>query len=174
MAHKNILEKNQDTLDKNIISAEKMVDKQEVKKAIATTSTLNKYLETDEEYDVRLAELRKQDYVNTYDLKLKAVNIPGHTLIWASTDENAAPSISELRSRGYRVVQDQEFVATGSHSSKGAGFHILMACPNDIADKRKAALAKRSKDEYEKVFKKETIDRDGKKDFLYQENKISK
>lgn len=169
---KKVEEKNQETLNKNIIPAQETVAKQEEKKAISINSALNKYLESDEEYDARLAELRKKDFVNTRELKLKNVEIPGHKTIWASSDPKAKPSIVELKSRGYRIVNDIEFVPTESHSIEGAGFHILMACPNDIADKRKAALDKRAKDDMDKVYQKKVESQDGKKDFLYQENRI--
>jgi hypothetical protein len=171
---KKIAEKNQQVLDKNVIPAQETVVKQEIKKAIDANSVLNKYLETDEEYDARLAELRKQDYVNTREINLKHVEIPGHTTIWASTDPKAKPSIMQLKARGYRIVNDVDFVPTGSHSVEGAGFHILMACPNDIATKRKAALDKRAKDDMERVFKKKIEVKDGEKDFLYQENTFAK
>lgn len=168
---KKIAEKNQEIFDKNVIPAQEIVALQESKKAISANSVLNKYLESDEEYDVRLTELRKKDYVNTRETKLKNINIPGHKTIWASTDPQAKPSMSELRARGYRVVNDVDFVETGSHSTHGAGFHILMACPEDIANKRKTALEKMAKDDMDKVFKKKIVAKE-QKSFVYQENRI--
>lgn len=168
---KKIEEKNQEILARATVPAEEIFAKQESKKAVSVNAALNKHLETDEEYDARLAEIRKKDFVNTRELKLRNIEIPGHKTMWASTDPKAKPSIIELKSRGYRIVNDVAFVPTESHSVEGAGFHILMCIPDDIADKRKEALSKRAKEDMDKVFQKKIESQDSKKDYLYQENR---
>ena len=171
---KKTIEKNQDIINKNVIPAQETFEKQETKKAVSANSALNKYLETDEEYDARLAELRKKDYVNIREFKLKPFHIPGHKTMYGSTDPKSKPSMSELMARGYRIVNDVDFVESGSHSIVGAGFMIPMACPEDIANKRAEALAKLAKDDMDKVFKKKVVARDGEESFIYQENRIER
>ena len=167
-----ISKKNEDLLAKNQVSGQEVVKKQLKKKAEEVSSNLNKYLETNEEYDARIKELEKKDAIVTNEIKLRNINIPGHTSIWASTDPQAKPSIRDLQARGYRVVSDIDYVPTGSHSIEGAGFHILMTCPNHIADRRKNALAEKAKDQYNRVFKKKVEDQESDDDFLYAQNKI--
>lgn len=169
-----VVKKNLDLLEKNQTSAKEIVKKQVKKKVVETNSILNRFLESPEERDERLTKIRAQDVIVTNEIQLKSFTIPDHQTIWASTDPKAKPSMLELKRRGYSVVTDVDYIATGSQSIEGAGFHIPMACPNDIAKRRRDALAKKSQDQYEQVFKKETLFKDGDKDFLYQNNKVEK
>lgn len=156
-----------------------VLNEQEEKKQNNSNAVLNNLLEDDAEYDARLAELRKQDVVMTTKAKLVVPEhirkkYSGFKFHFASTDPKASPSVNEMKARGYRVVPDSPLVETGSHSIVGAGFHVLMACPEDIAKKRGDALAKKAKEDYERVFKKQENREQGNdsKTFQYQENKI--
>lgn len=165
--------------EKKIKTAADVLNEQQEKKQKTTNALLNSLLEDDAEYDSRLAELRKTDVVMTSKSKLQIPeNIKkkysGHKFHWGSTDPKASPSIEELKSRGYRVVADSPLVETGHHSTIGSGFHVLMAIPDDLANKRAEALAKKARGDYERVFKKQETRESGNdsKTFQFQENKI--
>jgi hypothetical protein len=161
--------------DKLQISREVTLQKQEDIKENTAQSVLDKFFENDEEYDARIAEIRSKDILRTKELKLKEVKIPGYRTLWASSDPKAKPSILDLRMRGYRAIKGHELVPTGHHSVDGAGFHILMAIPEDIALKREAALAGEAKKAMDSVRKAKTnLNPESDKDFMFEQNKFEK
>lgn len=164
-----------DFANKFVQAREETLAKQEKVKDSKVKSVMDKLYESDEEYDARLAQLRQTDIIRTRDLKLKGVKIPGYRTHWASTSPNAKPSVHELRSRGYRAIPGYELVPDGHHSIDGAGFHILMALPEDIAIKREALL-KNQRDEDMALVKKHKkgIDKDEKDNdtFMFEKNKF--
>lgn len=172
MTKKTVAQKNLETLEKTQVDPLDIIAKQEEVKKVSAQTVLDKYSESDEEYQAHLQSLREKDFVNTTELKLKNINIPGHRTIWASTDPKAQPSILTLKSRGYRVVPEHSLVPTGSTSVEGAGFHVLMACPEDIALKRELGLKKVADDAINRVLQEEKVSKDSKNSYLYQKNYI--
>lgn len=161
--------------DKLVTAKEKTFVKQEETKVKSAQTVLDKFYESDEEYDARIELLRKQDIIKTRQLKLYNVNIPDHRTIWASTDPKAHPSIIDLKKRGYRAVKGHELVPTGHNSVEGAGFHILMAIPEDIAKKRELAIKEMNKQDMDLVKKNKTnLFAESDKDFMFEQNKFEK
>jgi hypothetical protein len=167
-----IQKKNEETLEKMQKPAVKVYEEQEKKKKVSAQSVLDKYTHNEDEYQAHLKKLRETDFVNTVELKLRNVKIPGFKTIWASTDPKATPSILTLKKRGYYVVQDEELIPTGSTSVEGAGFHILMACPDDLAKKRELGLRNIADEQFERVLKKKIEHKGAKDSFLYEKNTL--
>lgn len=161
--------------DKLVVAREETLAKQQSAKANTAQSILDKFYETDEEYDERIAKLRAADVIKTSDLKLKSVNIPGYRTHWASTDPKTVPSITELKSRGYRAVKGYDLVPTGHHSVDGAGFHVLMAIPEDMA-KRRVEAHQKARDENMMMVKKAktNINPESDRDFMFEKNEFKK
>lgn len=168
----NIKEKNEKLLISMQKPAEKVYKEQEDKKKASAQSVLDKYTHNEDEYQEHLKKLRESDFVNTVELKLRNVDIPGYKTIWASTDPKATPSVLTLKKRGYHIVQNEELIPTGSTSVEGAGFHILMACPEDIAKKREIGLKNIADEQFNRVIEKKVEHKGAKNSYIYQKNTL--
>lgn len=170
---KKVIKKNEETLNKNTINPEAAVSSQIDLVDKHKNSVLNKLLESDKEYEERLARLRSQDIIHTYQRKLPEIKIDGCHTHWASTDPKTTPSIQELKQRGYKVVPDQPMVETGHQSiGLGSGYHILMAIPNDLYEKRKNALDKKAFEDKKLVFQEKIEHKTTSTDYLFQKNTL--